>query len=63
LEAYFGGNSIKKHPNEFSKEKPSNYEDLSTNGVDSFVVWDKWPECKDVFEDIQVQGNCSSSLL
>jgi hypothetical protein len=38
-----------------------NYIDLSTNGVDSFDVSEKWPQCKDVFEDIQSQGNCSSS--
>jgi hypothetical protein len=31
------------------------------NGIDSFDVSKKWPECKDVFEDIQVQGNCFSS--
>jgi hypothetical protein len=47
--------------NRFIKQKPPNYLDLSTNGVDSFDVSEKWPECKDVFEDIQVQGNCSSS--
>jgi hypothetical protein len=28
---------------------------------DSFDVSDKWPQCKDVFDDIQSQGNCSSS--
>jgi cathepsin B len=31
------------------------------NGLDSFDISEKWPECKDVFEDIQSQGNCSSS--
>jgi hypothetical protein len=39
----------------------NSYLDLSTNGVDSFDVSEKWPYCKDVFEDIQAQGNCSSS--
>jgi hypothetical protein len=34
--------------------------ETSTNG-DSFDVSDKWPQCKDIFEDIQTQGNCSSS--
>jgi hypothetical protein len=43
------------------KEKPPNYLDLSTNGIENFDVSEKWPHCKDVFEDIQVQGNCSSS--
>jgi hypothetical protein len=33
----------------------------NTDEVESFDVSEKWPECKDVFEDIQVQGNCSSS--
>jgi hypothetical protein len=33
----------------------------SKNRDDSFDVSEKWPSCKDVFEDIQSQGNCSSS--
>jgi hypothetical protein len=33
----------------------------SSNYPDSFDVSEKWPECKDVFNDIQIQGNCSSS--
>jgi hypothetical protein len=32
-----------------------------SNGVDPFDVSQQWPECRDVFEDIQVQGNCASS--
>jgi hypothetical protein len=34
---------------------------IQVNGVDRFDVSEKWPDCKDVFEDIQTQGNCSSS--
>jgi hypothetical protein len=34
---------------------------IEVNGIDRFDVSEKWPRCKDVFEDIQTQGNCSSS--
>lgn len=54
-----------KPTNRFKKrlnsQKPKNYIDLSTNDFESFDIREKWPECKDVFEDIYVQGNCSSS--
>jgi hypothetical protein len=33
----------------------------SSDKIDTFNVSYKWPQCKDVFEDIQSQGNCSSS--
>jgi hypothetical protein len=54
-------NKVYGFNNEFIRQKPRNYLDLSTNRVDYFDVSKKWPECKDVFEDIQIQGNCSSS--
>jgi hypothetical protein len=35
--------------------------DQSTTKSDEFDVSQKWPQCKDIFEDIQTHGNCSSS--
>lgn len=33
----------------------------SSNSLETFYVSEKWPKCSDVFEDIQSQGDCSSS--
>jgi hypothetical protein len=38
-----------------------NYLNPTASGIKPFHVSEKWPQCKDTFEDIQVQGNCSSS--
>jgi hypothetical protein len=32
----------------------------SIDAVTSFNVWDKWPACKVVFEDIQDQSKCNA---
>lgn len=34
---------------------------INADEPDEFDVSEMWPECKDIFNDIQAQGDCSSS--
>lgn len=36
-------------------------DNLSTDVPDAFDAREKWPQCKDVIGNVNVQGNCSAS--
>jgi hypothetical protein len=45
----------------FSLAKPEKPLNIQADNIASFDVSDKWPKCKDVFNDIQIQGNCRAT--